>query len=402
MADFLKTLSSVGSAVSSIANPISTLVGGLSSLFGSKGVSQRDQMKWQEQMLDKQLGFNATQSELSRDWQASQAEISRSWNSIGAQLKRAEAAGVNPYSLVGSGQYGSAGSSPTPSGATASVAGSIPSPAPNTSLQRAQAFNAVASGLQQLASAKERGVNTSYVERGMNDLLRKLSLEADGKELMNNFQRVVNKYSDKIQRRTADKLFNEIQLIASQDFKNYQDILESKARIIHYLALSGVAKAQAKRELKFIDEYADEIWSSEIEANRASASSDYAHASESRQRTRNLSQEHELNELGLRVARATNEAEQKAAHRQFVEAAEQYGIITDQMRTNLEIALKNKDWYTYDKIIQGISSLAGAYGNISSGTSSLMRPRLPANKHSVRRSETRNGRKVEYYDDWYD
>lgn len=367
MANVLSTLTNIGSAVSSVANPLSSVigvVGGLSNLFGSKGVSQRDQMKWQERMLDKQLDFNATQSELSRDWQADQAEISRSWNSIGSQLKRAEAAGVNPFALVGSGQYGSAGSSPTPSGSTASVGGSIPTPPPNTSLQRAQAFNAVASGLQQLASAKERGVNTSYVERGMNDLLRKLSLEADGKELMNNFQRVVNKYADRIQRRTADKLFNEIQLLASQDYKTYQEITESKARIIELLSSAGLAKAQIKRELKFVDEYADEVWSSQVEANKASATQSYAQASESRQRASNLSQEHELNELGLRVARASNQAEQIAAHKKFVAAAEQYGLITDQMRVNLDLALKNKDWYTYDKIIQGISSLAGAYGNI--------------------------------------
>ena len=395
MSKFLKVLSSVGSAASSVVNPLSTLIGGLSSLFGSKGVSQRDQMKWQEQMLDKQMNFNATQADLNRRFQASEADKSRDWNSIGSQLARAEAAGVNPYALVGTGQYGSAGSSPTPAGSPASVGGSFPQPAPNTSLQRAQAFNAVASGLAEIASAKERGVNTSYLERGMNDMLRKLGHEADSQELLNNFQRVVNKYADRIQRRTADKLFAEIQLISSKDYATFQEITESKARIVNLLAQSGVAKAQAKRELKFIDEFADRYWQSEIARNNAQAA-------ESSQRTVNLSQEHEFNELGLKVARAVNEEEQRVALNELIERGRQAGIMTESMRIQLEKAVKEKDWFTYDKIIQGIAALAGAYGNIAGGRASVMNANTNRmGRHSYRSGVDSRGRSYsESYDDW--
>ena len=90
-----------GGLGSAISSGIGSLFGGL---FGSKGPSQEDLMKWQEGMLDKQLNFQSEQAGLNRAFQADQASKSRQWNSIVQQLQRARDAGVNPLSLVASGQ----------------------------------------------------------------------------------------------------------------------------------------------------------------------------------------------------------------------------------------------------------------------------------------------------------
>lgn len=360
-----------------ITSGIGSLFGGL---FGSKGPSQEDLMKWQEQMLDKQLNFQADQAGLNRSFQADQASKSRQWNSIQQQLQRARDAGVNPFSLVSSGQYGSAGSSPTPSGSMASGSATIPQPAPNTRLQEAQAFSATAAGLSSIADAKQKGVNTAYFEKGMADMLRKLKGDADGQELANQFQRIINKYQDKISSRTADKLFNEIILLAAQDFKTYQDIQESKARVVALLAKAGVDKQTLKQMEDFYENYAHKSWQADIDlktaqagAAGASAIRDVALAGQASQTTKNLEQQHELMGLDLNVRRASNKVEQEAAVRQYVEKAKQYGVITDQMEEALKKAARDNDWYVYDKIVQGISAVAGAYGNIAGGTGSLAR-----------------------------
>ena len=229
-------LKSVGDAVlgglsggigSAITSGIGSLFGGL---FGSKGPSQEDLMRWQEGMLDKQLNFQAEQAGLNRSFQADQASKSRQWNSIQQQLQRARDAGVNPFSLVASGQYGSAGSSPTPSGSMAGGA-SVPQPAPNTRLQQAEAFSATAAGLSALAEAKQKGVNTAYLERSLDDLVRKARADADNTELVNNYQRIVNSWQDKLSRKQYSKLNHEIDVLISTDWKNLKELDEANARI---------------------------------------------------------------------------------------------------------------------------------------------------------------------------
>ena len=74
-----------------------SLLGGLGSLISSsKGMSQEDLLKWQEQMLEKQFGYQSMEAKKNRMFQAEQAEIARDWNSIASQLRRADNAGVNP------------------------------------------------------------------------------------------------------------------------------------------------------------------------------------------------------------------------------------------------------------------------------------------------------------------
>ena len=363
----------IGSAISS---GIGSLFGGL---FGSKGPSQEDLMKWQEEMLDKQLNFQADQAGLNRAFQADQASKSRQWNSIVQQLQRARDAGVNPFSLVASGQYGSAGSSPTPSGSMAGSA-SIPQPAPNTRLQQAEAFSATAAGLSALAEAKQKGVNTAYLERSLDDLVRKARADADNSELVNNYQKIVNSWQDKLSKKQYSKLNHEIDVLISTDWKNLKDLDEANARIDRLKAEFKLTSAQWEELRRYLDDWFDKEKKSIIDLRSAQAGSagaaalrDIALAGQAGQMTENLKQQHELVGLDLAVRRASNKAEQTAAVNKFTEAAKQYGVITQQMEQALKKAARDNDWYTYDKIIQGVSAVAGAYGNIAGGTGSLAR-----------------------------
>lgn len=365
-----------GGLQGAISSGIGSLFGGL---FGSKGPSQEDLMKWQEGMLDKQLNFQADQAGLNRAFQADQANKSRQWNSIQQQLQRARDAGVNPFSLVASGQYGSAGSSPTPSGSMAGGA-SVPQPAPNTRLQQAEAFSATAAGLSALAEAKQKGVNTAYLERSLDDLVRKAREDADNAELVNNYQKIVNKWQDKLSRKQFSKLNHEIDVLISTDWKNLKDLDVANAQIDKLRAEFKLTSAQWDELRRYLDDWFEKERQSIIDLRAAQAGAagaaalrDVALAGQAEQMTENLKQQHELQGLDLKVRQASNKAEQQAAVAQFTEKAKQYGVITEQMEEALKKASRDNDWYTYDKIIQGISAVAGAYGNIAGGTGSLAR-----------------------------
>lgn len=355
---------------------------GIGSLFGGlfdSGPSQEDLMKWQENMLQKQFDFQSQEAQKNRDFQSQEAQTSREWNSINAQLQRARGAGVNPFALVGSGNYGSAAGSPTPSGSMAGAA-SVPQPAPNTSLQRAQSFSAVADAMARLAEARRTGVDTTYLERSLDDLVRKARADADNAELVNNYQKIVNKWQDKLSSKQYSKLNHEIDVLISTDWKNLKDLDEANARIDKLRAEFKLTSAQWEELRRFLDNWFDKERKSIIDLRTAQAGAagaaavrDVALAGQAGQMTENLKQQHELVSLDLAVRRASNKAEQTAAVNQFTEAAKQYGVITDQMEQALKKAARDNDWYVYDKIIQGISAVAGAYGNIAGGTGSLAR-----------------------------
>lgn len=379
--DFLKAVgnAAMGGLTGGISGAISS---GIGSLFGGlfdSGPSQEDLMKWQESMLQKQFDFQSSEAQKNRDFQSQEAQTSREWNSINAQLHRARAAGVNPFALVGSGNYGSAAGSPTPSGSMAGGA-SVPQPAPNTSLQRAQSFSAVADAMARLAEARRTGVDTTYMERSLDDLVRKARADADNTELVNNYQKIVNSWQDKLSKKQYSKLNHEIDVLISTDWKNLKDLDEANARIDKLKAEFKLTTAQWEELRRFLDVWFDkerqsiiDLRSAQAGAAGAAAVRDVALAGQAGQMTENLKQQHELVGLDLAVRRASNKAEQQAAVNKFTEAAKQYGVITDQMEQSLKKAARDNDWYVYDKIIQGISAVAGAYGNIAGGTGSLAR-----------------------------
>lgn len=328
-------------------------------------MSQKDLLQWQEQQLQKQFDFQSSEAQKNRDFQSEQAEISRDWNSISSQLNRARSAGVNPYALVDSGSYGSAAGSPTPSG---SMAGSVSMPMPATPserLQNLQGFSLVASALDSIASAKQRGVNTTLTERTLNHIVEGLALDNQGKELANGVQAIILKYQDKISRRQAEKLFQEIGLISEQAYS--QDFVrrEALSRIAKNLADSELSNAQRDEVLKYVNIWMDRIEQSKIEVARSevqknvSASNMFnAQAFQSMTQGQLNQSVKRLQDLNYGIQSATAGDQILAAAETYRQELERQGILTEQMQVQLDQAIKNKNWTEVKNICQGFYQIA--------------------------------------------
>ena len=403
--DFLSSLGSAAqsgllSGVSSGVNKIlGTLTGGL---FSSSGPSQEDLMKWQEKMLQRQFDFQSHQAELNRKFQsqqsldarnfsAEQAEIARDWNSIGSQMKRADAAGVNPFALVGSGNYGSAtGATPAsavgiPSASMPSGA-SVPQPAPNTRLQEAQAFSATAAALSSIAEAKERGVNTEFAERSMNDRLRQLANDADGQELVNNYQRILNKYADRRQSAELNQIWGNIDLMTSQEILNYK-VYDKVQKEIDYLAEKiGLTNLEREQLRRYLDNYFDRRQEAELAEINSRSQLNLQKAATEQNVRNNLDAQAGLYKSQAQytdalkefqgyvnnVKKAVNDKEKAAELAKFDEAAKQYPIYTQQLQTALDIAIKNKDWTTAINIMNVVTGYMNSTANVLGSVASAI------------------------------
>ena len=335
LGDLFKGATSIG--VNTITGGLgSAAVGALGNFFsGATGsMSQKAQAEWQEKMMKMQQEFNSQEAQKNRDFQASQAEISRDWNSIGSQLNRASAAGVNPFALVNSGSYGSAGTSPTPSGGIASPAsvGSI-----GHMDTGADQFNAVASAMQSLAYARQSGVHTDFFERAVETRLRKLTADATYQELLNDAQKIINdKLPVKVQRElallfeTAANLSADTSLSEDKRRRIIADTKESLSKV----DVNDLTRQELQRML---DNYFDRLQESIISRNEAEATESYS------QSTLNDSLR-QLNGLAYDVRSASSDEEKRMNTQKYINAADQAGLLTGLMREQLEQAVRNNDW----------------------------------------------------------
>lgn len=155
----------------------SGLSGLLGSIFGDSTPSQKDIMDWQEKMLEKQFAFNKQEAALNRDFQKSMMEAAQQWNSIGAQMQRAQAAGVNPFSLVNNSGYQALGSSAMASGSQASSASGM-TPGIPSSLD-AQRFNLIAAAMQSISQSSLNDSQKNAIDTKLVAELRKTIAEGD-------------------------------------------------------------------------------------------------------------------------------------------------------------------------------------------------------------------------------
>lgn len=356
------------------------VIGGIGSVIGSifGANSQNDalnaqwkmmqnSMNWQHnERLDTQ-SFNSQESEKQRQWQQQMLARQNAYNSLEQQVKRAQAAGVNPFTAVYGG--GSTVAASAPSGSTASSPGwpSV-SWAPAYQAQalgaRAQMLNSVFGGIKSIASsfkdikdAKKSGVETSYLEQSMNDALKKLREEANGAELSNSINSVLLKYQDRLSHAQVDKLREEIDLMQQEGFNKEQEYRESVARVIGILAKVGVDKATQKMLERDFMYYFDRRKESEIQLNKAKASEAYS--------VEGLNDSlKSLNSLSYDVRSASSDEEKRMNTRKYINAAEQAGLLTDLMKERLEQAVRNNDWATVEKIFSLVESGSRSFGNI--------------------------------------
>lgn len=345
----------------------SLISGGLSllgGLFGSSSASaaQRQQMEWQEKMWQKQADWSAQQAEINRDFQSAEAEKLRDYNSIVNQMRRAQQAGVNPYSLVQGSSYGSS-SSAQPAGAIAGLP-SMPQPASDPFPGRASGFNSVAASLDtilnsmiKVGEAKKLGLDTSLIESTFNDMVKKAHNEAIAVQLSNGIQKIVLKYKDKITKQELEKLTQEVYKIVDEDWLIQRQWSLTESQIVGNLAKAGIDKQMARQIAKYVDEFMSSDYASQI-AQRYSV----AHASESQvQLNASL---RKLNDLAYDVRFVSSEEEKRKNVQQYINEAKQAGILSSIMEQQLERAVRNNDWQTVEKIFGLIESATRSFGNV--------------------------------------
>lgn len=347
------------------------LISGIASLFSSHSASKdaEKQRQWQEKMTERQNAFNAEQAELNRQFNSDEAVKSREWSSIGSQLSRADAVGVNPYSLVSTGNYGSA-TSTSATGTPASAAG-VPSPAgPLTYAAETQRYNGIAqllssvtSGVAALANAKKTGVDTRLLEDTYNDLVKKAREEATQVELNNSYQRFLNTIKSNTLKQEIDKIFKENRLLDAQYNVTDNSIAVMDAQISELLTRADV-NAQQKRQIKrFVDEWMDRLYAAQENKDKASAADSYSHVQVNKSQAQVNKSQAELNEankayqeLQTDIRKATSDVEKQAAYKRYIELLDREGIITTTIKTQMEILIKDKNYYELDKFLGHLSS----------------------------------------------
>lgn len=361
-----------------VSSGIGSLFGGL---FGSKGPSQEDLMKWQEQQLGRQLNFQRDEAEKNRKFQSQESAIARQWNAIGAQLQRADAAGVNPFSLVNNGQYGSAAGAVAPSGSMPSGSGTIPQPPANTRLQEMEGFSMVASALSSIADAKKAGVETSQLEDSFAERMRKLSADADGQELLNDFQRVLNKYADRRQSAEINQIWANIDLVTADTILTYRLIDKAKKEISYLAEKIGLTNLERRQLSEYLDKYFDARQSAELSNIRANTSKALEEAATQGAVRTNLKEqagyykasaqftdvEKKIADLNYFIQSQTSGDQLLARASELKEQAKRAGIITEQMEVALDQAIKNKDWTHVRNLCRSIYEVSASYAMFRSG-----------------------------------
>ena len=358
-----------GAAIGGISNVISSIFGSSSQndALNAQWKMMQNSMNWQHnERLDTQ-SFNSQEAEKQRQWQQQMVDRQNAYNSLEQQVKRAQAAGVNPFSVLSGGGTTSAASAPSGSSASSSGWPSV-SWAPAYQVQalgaRAQMLNSFFGGIKSIASsfkdikeAKKSGVETSYLEQSMNDALKKLREETYGAELANSINRVLLKYQDRLSHSQIDKLREEIDLMQQEGFNKNQEYRESVARVVGILSKAGLDKVNQKILTRDFMLYFDRRKESEIQLNRAKTSE--AYSAEGLNNSLKA-----LNSLSYEVRSSTSDEEKRMNAQKYINAAEQAGLLTGLMKEQLEQAVRNNDWATVEKIFNLVESGSRSFGNI--------------------------------------
>jgi hypothetical protein len=219
----LQTLGNIGSGLSSVLNPLSagmSIVGTLGGLFGANE-DRKMQQRINDQNIQMQRETNANQMQMARDanklqenmmyanmaWQQEQADRQwqreTEWNDIGSQMKRAAAAGVNPFVALGKGNVGNiAGQMSTPGASSAGISPAVPNlTAPRAEMiqgkwsRTAELINAMSNSVAALSSAGKSNVEAKRTQTLMTAELqslladaRKTNTDADMQEMQMAFE----------------------------------------------------------------------------------------------------------------------------------------------------------------------------------------------------------------------
>lgn len=344
----------IETGVNALTGGMASGIGSLfSSLFG--GNSEKSNRKFQEQMLDKQLNFQSDQAQLNRDFQAGEADKMRQYNSIVSQVQRAQAAGVNPWSLVSSGgQVGTAQNS-SPSGSMPSGSASIPSPVQANQLVHAQSFNAVADALNAAANARRAGLESDRYNEIIDKQLAKMDTEISSEELRQVWQGFANQKFEKTFQYQVSQEFEKWQLLLEQTNLTRNDANKALAQFREVISKAKLNEKQEEYMRIMVDNLQDMI-DSKLAVQASETGRNIAHTGLLGEQTRSV-------KLGNWYSEATIPWSIRGTKAENQFAVGSVNTKINILKAQLEIALKTGDWFEVNQIIGSLEGLGQAVGN---------------------------------------
>ena len=364
----------IGSGLSSV----------LGSIFGDKTPTQKDIMDWQEKMLEKQFAFHKQEAALNRDFQKSVMEAAQQWNSIGAQMQRAQAAGVNPFSLVNNSGYQSVGSSAMASGSQAAPASGM-MPGQPASLD-AQRFNLVAAAMQSISQSSLSQSQKNEIDTKLAAELRKTIAEGDIaaaeakiKQLVANDPRLADfvtaffvKAREEAESAAANTDYiKDLSDLVKQD-KNLK-WLQGKIKKEHWDIVQpllhdyyqGVIDKQTAETGLINEQAATEPFKRENLSAQAGLFSEQALTEESKRGLNKAMEsfyksETKWQDMSNKVREKGLTKEEQLHVVSLTQQLEREGVITSFMQQQLEYAIKSNDWYATSQIMNMVSDLCGS------------------------------------------
>ena len=367
--------------------------------------------------------FNARQNELDRIWnreenrfaQQSQMDMlnrqlgheqsmwerNTAYNDPAAQRARFEAAGINPYIAMQGQSGGVAATSaevpsvpnvPTASGMTSRGAASPIPMQPVTPVNGIlQGISTISGALDTLASAKQKGVETTQLEKTMKDTMRKLAADADSSE----YFAIINQANAGVANEKAQKemqeLTEKIKLLKEQVFNANEEgnlIVQKTLRETEerYLAIAkrNLAKGEYDLVKKNYDAF-DKRLEVELNEARSRTNKNNEEAKDLRE-TRSA----RINELRSSTRYQNASAEEREMLNQItsidVDTIKKHGLTyvesiknkinytnyfnknqkemfdgqLDLLKKQIKIAQKTGDWYGVSILLGGVKDLATA------------------------------------------
>lgn len=360
---FWKNLVNVGKSIAKGIPVIGEAVGVADSIAGLFG--QSSDQRYNTSQLQAQNAFNAQQAELNRQFQMNMMQqnfdMVNQYNTPANQMERLRQAGLNPFSSQGQAYSASStSSSPTsPSGSTA--VGSAPA---YTQSSFASRWSDLASASHAIAQADRAGIDTEFLKET-------LKARIDNETARSEIQQVLSKYQNEMSKKELDLITQKIQ----ETIENWQNI-SSETDANHtwrqWLALSQKNKYLKDTEVQDVmrsiyqnyrSNWQDELYTSEINKNASVTA-----VNQSQEKLNNTRQA--LAHLEELVAKATNESEKFARLKEFEEAAERQGLITESLRQTLRTLEKNNDWYGFNMVLKTLGVGADVYNATKKGKGS--------------------------------
>lgn len=263
-------------AFCNIFGAIASIINGMSDRAHNWNMQQY-QNRYNSREAQKNRDFQSDEAEKSRQFTLDQWNRTNEYNSPENQVKLKLDAGVNPWnnSSPASAQPAYSPSS-APSGSTAS---SVTPPYVQTSEATGiAAFSAITKGIKDLSDSSLSNAEKNRINTLLTDELGKIRSDTSYKNVLTAYQDIVNKFANKRNVLELGKLSSEISKLRTDKELSEKKIQEVSATITSLLEKANVDAATSAQLRLFVQNYARELYSAQIDSLKTGSSKNIAEA----------------------------------------------------------------------------------------------------------------------------